>query len=100
MSRFRFQPRFVTTLVAATGIATTLALANWQLNRAHEKEALAARLEALSKDAPATLAAAEVKAEDVQWRRGTASRRFEPRYAPFIHNRDSPRGAGEHAGGP
>ena len=44
-----FQPRLVTTLAAVAGIAATLALANWQLGRAHEKEALAARLEALAR---------------------------------------------------
>ena len=74
----------------------TLALANWQLHRAHEKERLAARLEALAKDAPVTLAAAEIKAEDVQWRRVTASGRFDPRYAVFIDNRIRRGVAGYH----
>ena len=86
-ARYQFRPRLVTTLIAAAGIALTLVLANWQLNRAHEKETLAARLEVLSKDAPVTLAATEVKAEDARWRRVTASGRFEPRYAVFIDNR-------------
>jgi surfeit locus 1 family protein len=88
-ARYHFNPRLATTLAAAAGIALTLALANWQLNRAHEKEALAARLEALSKDPPLTLAATEVKADDVQWRRVRANGRFQPRYAVFIDNRVS-----------
>ena len=95
-ARYHFNPHFVTTLAAVVGIASTLALANWQLNRAHEKEALAARLEALSKDAPVTLAATELRAEDVQWRRVTASGRFDPRRAVFIDNRVSHGVAGYH----
>ena len=65
----------------------TLALANWQLNRAHEKEDLAARLAALAKDAPVTLPESELKAKDVEWRRVTVRGRFEPRYGVFIDNR-------------
>ena len=76
--RYRFQPRLVTTLAAAAGIALTLALASWQLNRAHEKEGRAARLEALAKDPPVALTAAEARAEDLEWRRVTARGRFEP----------------------
>ena len=76
--RFHFQPRLVTTLAATAGIALTLALAHWQVGRAHEKEALAARLESLAKDAPVTLSSAEVRVEDVEWRRVTARGRFDP----------------------
>lgn len=65
----------------------TLALAWWQLSRAYEKEALAARLAALSKDPPIWLSAAEMKADDLQWRRVTARGRFEPKFAVFIDNR-------------
>lgn len=85
--RYRFEPRLFTTLAAAAGIAVTLALANWQLGRAHEKEAAAARLEMLAKDAPVRVPAAELKAEDIEWRRVTARGRFEPRYAVLIDNR-------------
>lgn len=93
---YRFRPRFVTTLAAAAGIAVTLALANWQLDRAHEKQELAARLEALAKDPPVSLAAAEVKAEDVQWRQVTARGRFEPKHAVFLDNRVRHGVAGYH----
>ncbi len=75
------------TLAAAAGVALTFALANWQLNRAYEKEALAARLDTLAKDPPVSLSAAEVRAEDVLWRRVTVRGRFEPRYSVFIDNR-------------
>ena len=65
----------------------TLSLANWQLNRAHEKEGLAARLAVLAKDAPLALSASEIQARDVEWRRVTARGRFAPRYGILIDNR-------------
>ena len=77
-------------------MALTLALANWQLNRAHEKEALAARVAVLAKDAPVLLPAAEMKAQDVEWRWVTARGRFEPRYGVLIDNRINHGVAGYH----
>lgn len=85
--RYRFQPRLIATLAAIAGIAVALAAANWQLNRAREKEGQAARLELRAKDTPVTLTASEVKAEDMEWRQVTARGRFEPRYAVLIDNR-------------
>ncbi len=96
LARYRFQPRLVTTLAAVAGIAAALALANWQLNRAHEKEARAERLEALARDAPVALGAGEVKAADVEWRRVVARGRFEPRHAVFVDNRIHRGVAGYH----
>jgi surfeit locus 1 family protein len=96
LPRFRFQPRFAATLAAAAGVAATLALAHWQLGRAHEKEALAARLETLARDAPVTLSSAEVRVEDVEWRRVTARGRFDARYGVLIDNRISHGVAGFH----
>lgn len=95
-ARYQFRPRLITTLAAAAGIVATLALANWQLNRAHEKEDLAARLAALAKDAPVTLPESELKAKDVEWRRVTARGRFEPRYGVLIDNRIHHGVAGYH----
>jgi surfeit locus 1 family protein len=94
--RYQFQPRLITTLAAAAGMAITLALAHWQLGRAHEKEALAARLGALARDPPVSLAAAEVKAGDVEWRQVTVRGRFEPRYGVLIDNRIRRGVAGYH----
>lgn len=74
----------------------TLALANWQLNRAHEKEERAARLAELARDAPVSLAAAEARAEDVEWRQVTARGRFEPKYGVLIDNRIRRGVAGYH----
>ena len=95
-ARFQFHPRWITTLAAAAGIALTLALASWQLNRAHEKEGRAAQLEALAKDPPVSLAAAEVRAADIEWRQVTVRGRFEPRYGVLIDNRIHRGVAGYH----
>lgn len=85
--RYRFRPRLLTTLAAAAGIAVTLALAHWQLGRAHQKEALAAQLERRAQDAPVTLGSEPVPAADLEWRRITVRGRFEPRHAVFVDNR-------------
>jgi len=87
LTKLRFKPSLLTTLAAAAGIAAGLALGNWQLGRAHEKEAIAARLGSLSREPVITLPVTEVNAKDVQWRRVTVRGRFEPRYAVFLDNR-------------
>lgn len=86
-ARFQFHIRPLVTLAAAAGIALTLALANWQLSRAHEKEAMAEHLAVLAKDAPVRLPASELKLQDVEWRKVSARGRFEPRYGVLIDNR-------------
>jgi surfeit locus 1 family protein len=96
LSRYRYQPRLVTTLAAAAGIAATLALANWQLSRAHEKEALGERLEQLNRDPAVALGAEAVTAADLEWRRVVARGRFEPRHAVFVDNRIHRGVAGYH----
>jgi len=94
--RYQFQTRLVTTLAAAAGIALTLALAGWQLNRAHEKEGRAARLDALAKDPPIALSVAEARAVDLEWRRVTARGRFDARQVVFVDNRIRRGVAGYH----
>jgi len=94
--RLRFERRFVPTVAAAAGVALTLALANWQLDRAHEKEARAAQLAAFAKDPPVHPGAGEWRVEDVEWRRVTVRGRFEPRYGVYIDNRVRQGVAGYH----
>ena len=94
--RYRFKPRFIPTLAAAAGIALTLALADWQLGRAHEKEAVRARLQVLARDPPIALGAAEAKAADVEWRRVTARGVFDARHAVLLDNRVHRGVAGYH----
>jgi surfeit locus 1 family protein len=86
-ARYRFQPRLLTTLAAVAAIGGTLALANWQLGRAHEKEALAARLAALTRDAPVRLTTHAVRAADVEWHQVTVRGRFDFRHGILIDNR-------------
>jgi len=95
-ARYRFHPRLATTLAAAAVLAVTLAAAWWQLGRAHEKEALAARLQALAGDPPIRITATEVKARDIEWRRVTARGRFDPGRAVLIDNRIHRGVAGYH----
>ena len=95
-SRYQFQPRLVTTLAAAAVLALTLAAAAWQLGRAHEKEAAAARLQALAGDPPIWIPVSEMQARDVEWRRVTARGRFDPGHAVLIDNRIHRGVAGYH----
>ena len=77
-------------------IALTLAAAGWQLGRAHEKEAAAARLQALASDPPIWISASELLARDVEWRRVTARGQFDPGRAVLIDNRIHRGVAGYH----
>lgn len=96
LRRLRFKPSLVTSFAAAAGIAACLALGNWQLGRAHEKEAMAARLDALGQEPAIMLPVDEVSAEQVLWRRVSVRGRFEPRYAVFLDNRVRDGVAGYH----
>jgi surfeit locus 1 family protein len=87
MSTLRFKPSLWPTLAAIAGIALTLALGNWQLDRGNDKAALAERIKSASRDALIALPAAEIKADDVAWRRVEVRGRFEPKYGVFIDNR-------------
>lgn len=95
MSEWEFKLSLWPTLAAATGIVLTLALGNWQLGRGNERSALAERM-AASRDAVIALPAADIRAEDVAWRRVEVRGRFEPKYAVFIDNRILHGAAGYH----
>ena len=87
MSGFRFQPSLWPTLATVAGIALTLALGTWQLDRGHAKSALAEQIKSAHRDALIAMPAEEIGAADVQWRRVEARGRFEPKYAVLIDNR-------------
>lgn len=87
MSNFQLMPSLWPTLAALAGIAITVALGNWQLGRGDEKFALAERVQAAGRDALIALPAAEIKVDDVAWRRVEVRGRFEPKYVVFIDNR-------------
>ena len=96
MLQWEFKPSLWPTLAAVAGIMLTLALGNWQLGRGNEKSALAERILAANRDALIALPAAEIRAEDVAWRRVEVRGRFEPKYAVFIDNRILHGAAGYH----
>ena len=85
MTGLRFQP--VPTLAAIAGIALTLALGNWQVDRGHEKAAIAERALAANRIAPVALPDTELAVDDVAWRRVELRGRFEPQFAVYIDNR-------------
>ncbi|MDB5807954.1 MAG: hypothetical protein JWN94_76 [Betaproteobacteria bacterium] len=87
MPRYRFTPSLWPTLAAIIGIVATLALGNWQLGRGHEKAAMADRISSANHEAPIGLSGAEVRADDVVWRRVEVRGRFEPQHAVLIDNR-------------
>ena len=86
-TRLGFRPSLWPTLAAAAGIALTLALANWQLGRGHEKAELRARIDQLAKGPAINVSGVELNVQDVQLRRIEARGTFEPKYGVFIDNR-------------
>lgn len=81
--RARWVPLVGALLAAALGVA----LGVWQLSRAHEKQALQQRYEALSHDPPINVTASELRAADVELRRVAAHGRFDPSHAVYLDNR-------------
>lgn len=96
MPDFQFKPSLWPTLAAVAGIALTLALGNWQFGRGNQKTALAERILSANSGAPIVLPAAEIKSEDVLWRRVEVHGRFEPKYTVFLDNRVSNGVVGYH----
>lgn len=87
MSGYRFQFALWPTVATCAGVAVAIMLGIWQLGRGHEKAALEQRLREQVHGPLIALPAAQIRAEDVQWRRVEVRGRFEPKYAIFIDNR-------------
>ena len=88
--RRRFAPRAWAVALAAVGIGGCLALANWQLGRAREKEALIAAFDAGGGEAvPLSVAA---PAELPRYQRVTLSGRYEPGRQVLLDNMPSSTG--------
>ena len=75
------------TLAALAGIALTVALGIWQLDRGNEKTAMAERLKSAQARPLIAIPAAELNAADVAWKRVEANGRFAAEYTVFIDNR-------------
>ncbi|TPQ41998.1 SURF1 family protein [Cupriavidus pinatubonensis] len=84
-------------VAAAIVIAVTCALGNWQLNRAHEKIARAARLQELAAQAPVTLTTAPVQA-NLTDRTVRVTGRFEADRTVLLDNRPHGNGTDSRAG--
>ena len=74
-------------IATIAGVAITLALGNWQLDRAAEKRALKARYEAQAAQPPIDVGSVALDASEVALRRIRAKGVFEPRYAVYVDNR-------------
>jgi surfeit locus 1 family protein len=73
---WRFRPRLVTTAAAVAFCVLTVALGNWQLRRASEKEFVQTQREARARAAPVALPATRVDGEAWAWRRVVVQGRF------------------------
>ncbi|KJK20123.1 cytochrome C oxidase subunit II [Burkholderiaceae bacterium 16] len=85
----------VPTIAALVVIAVTCALGNWQLNRAHEKLARAARLEALAAQPPLVVGSALVEGAE---RRVHVRGRFDAAHTVLLDNRPHGNGTDSRAG--
>jgi cytochrome oxidase assembly protein ShyY1 len=81
--RFRLVPLIAMLIVAAIGIA----LGNWQLRRADEKRAIEAKLTAQAVQAPLSVGAATLRAEDIEYRRVSVQGEFERAWPLYLDNR-------------
>ncbi|AOY91877.1 cytochrome c oxidase assembly protein [Cupriavidus sp. USMAA2-4] len=87
------------TLAALMVIALTCALGNWQLNRAHEKLARAARQQALAAATPLLLGPVPLAASaDLADRRVRARGRFDAAHTVLLDNRPHGNGTDSRAG--
>jgi surfeit locus 1 family protein len=82
-----FRPRLLTTALAVAFCALSIALGNWQLRRAADKESMQAQREMRSSEAPVTLPGQPIDAEAWAWRRVDVRGHFVDRRTIFIDNR-------------
>jgi surfeit locus 1 family protein len=81
--RFRWIPFLACTLAAVVGIL----LGQWQTRRAHEKEAIEARLLVRASAAPVSLNAGIVDVENLEFRRAIARGEFVSSWPIYLDNR-------------
>jgi cytochrome oxidase assembly protein ShyY1 len=81
--RFRWIPFIASLLVAALGAS----LGTWQVSRAHEKEAIEAKLQARSAAPPVSLNAGNQDVAQIEFRRATARGLFVRDWPLYLDNR-------------
>jgi surfeit locus 1 family protein len=97
---FEFRPRFWWTLVAAAGIALTLALGQWQVGRAQYKEGLQSRYELLGQQPVVSLGSGAADRDSVLLRRVEVRGTYAPKYTVFVDNRIHKHQPGFHVATP
>jgi len=87
LSSKAFRPTWWGAALTVVGCAAFIALGNWQSQRALEKRALAARLDAALQGPPLELPARRVAAADFALRRVSAQGEFVPAHTVFLDNK-------------
>jgi surfeit locus 1 family protein len=87
MASFNFRPSVLPTLGAVALIGLTLALGNWQLNRAEQKRELQARLDSLQREPAVTIPKGAINASDFEFRTVEVVGEFEPRCTVYLDNK-------------
>lgn len=81
--RFRLVPLFATAVVVAIGIS----LGQWQVRRAHEKEAIEVKLRERMAAAPLALNEAQLLPREAEYRRAAVKGEFVPGWPVYLDNR-------------
>jgi surfeit locus 1 family protein len=92
MLRIRFWPAFAVLAV----VAITIRLGFWQLDRAHQKEALAAHIAHFQQAAPIDAGARDLNAEAVEFHPVRARGVFMPEQVVYLDNRSNQDAPGFH----
>jgi len=85
--KFRFRPKLWASIATCLGIAVTLALGNWQLNRAQEKINLQQRLQSRGSSATLLVPNKDADPQKYEWRRVKAIGAFVPKYTVLLDNK-------------
>lgn len=92
----QFAPAWWATGLTAAGVALTIALGFWQLNRANEKQALQSRIDEYARATPIAVGREALNPAEVLLKRVEVRGRFEPRHVVFLDNRVYQKRAGYH----
>jgi surfeit locus 1 family protein len=79
--------RLIPALLILLVMAVTTRLGFWQLDRAHQKEALEAQIMRYAHAAPQAVTAAPISLQSIEFHRVRASGRFVPQHVVYLDNR-------------